>query len=75
MGKPKERPRVSGRQEPRPTDRKFFDLAYEFDQELAKTHLTDLNLKFLDHASPKPGEWQLIRMVANESVPRGKSSA
>ena len=52
-----------------PVGSKFFDIGYEFDQEVARTRLTDLNIKLLEEARPAPGEWALLRMVPNESVP------
>lgn len=69
MGKPQERARASGKGAPRTAGPKFYDLGYDFDQEQAKEHLTDLNLKFLDQVDPKPGEWQVIRMLTSECVP------
>ena len=52
-----------------PIGTRFFDIGYEFDQERARTRLTDLNLKFLEEAAPEIGEWSTIRMVPHESVP------
>jgi hypothetical protein len=55
-----------------PVGSRFFDIGYEFDQELAKHRLTDSNLKMLDEGQPPPNEWRLLRMVPNESVPSGQ---
>lgn len=52
-----------------PVGSRFFDIGYEFDQERARARLTDLNLKLLEEAAPQPGEWAILRMVPNESVP------
>jgi hypothetical protein len=54
---------------PAPVGSRFFDIGYEFDQERARTRLTDINLKFLEEARPAAGEWTLLRMVAHEHVP------
>lgn len=67
-GKTKERAR------PVPTERtpigsRFFDIGYEFDQERARTRLTDINLKFLQEAEPGTGEWTTVHMVPSERVP------
>ena len=68
-GKAKERARagVSGKQ--LPVGSKFFDIGYEFDQECARTRLTDLNLKILEEARPPLGGWAMVQMVPNECVP------
>ena len=68
-GKTKEhaRPAVTG--ERPPIGSKFFDIGYEFDQDRARTRLTDINLKFLEEAKPAAGEWAMLRMVPNHSVP------
>ncbi len=52
-----------------PVGSKFFDIGYEFDQDRARTRLTDINLKFLEEAKPAANEWVVIRMVPNHSVP------
>jgi len=52
-----------------PIGSRFFDIGYEFDQDRAKHRLNDSNLNILDEAKPAANEWQLVRMVPNESVP------
>jgi len=67
-GKAPERARVAPGPRP-PVGSRFFDIGYEFDQERARTRLTDINVKFLEEARPAPGEWTTVRMVPNERVP------
>jgi len=67
-GKATERARVAPGPRP-PVGSSFFDIGYEFDQERARTRLTDINVKFLEEARPTPGEWTVIRMVPDERVP------
>ena len=64
-----ERARTAPKGERPPIGTRFFDIGYEFDQERARTRLTDLNLKFLEEAAPPVGQWSTIRMVPDESVP------
>lgn len=68
-GKTKEtaRPVPAGKRPP--VGSKLFDIGYEFDQERARTRLTDINLKFLEEARPPANEWAVVRMVPNHSVP------
>jgi hypothetical protein len=68
-GKTTERSRAAATGERPPIGTRFFDIGYEFDQERARTRLTDVNLKFLEEAAPEIGEWKMIRMVPDESVP------
>jgi hypothetical protein len=67
-GKAEHAPAKPGAPRP-PVGSRFFDIGYEFDQERARTRLTDLNLKLIEEAAPAPGEWRVLRMVPNESVP------
>ncbi len=69
FGKTTERSKSVPKGERPPIGTRFFDIGYEFDQERARTRLTDLNLKFLEEAAPERGEWRVIHMVPNESVP------
>jgi hypothetical protein len=55
--------------EPAIVGARFFDIGYRFDQEHAKTRLTDLNLKLLEEAHPDAGEWRTVHLVPHESVP------
>jgi hypothetical protein len=71
-GKTKERPRNPVRGEMPAIGSRFFDIGYEFDQERARTRLTDVNLKLLEEAHPQPGEWKIIYMVPNERIPGGE---
>lgn len=68
-GKTTERPKTVPPGGRPPVGARFFDIGYEFDQERARTRLTDVNLKFLEEAAPNPDEWRLLRMVPQESVP------
>ena len=68
-GKTTERARTTPSGERPPIGTRFFDIGYEFDQERARTRLTDINLKFLEEAQPAPDEWKIIHMVPRESVP------
>jgi hypothetical protein len=68
-GKATERSRAAATGERPPIGTRFFDIGYEFDQERARTRLTDVNLKFLEEAAPEAGEWKIIQMVPHESVP------
>jgi hypothetical protein len=68
-GKATERTRPTPPGERPPVGSKFFDIGYEFDQERARTRLTDVNLKFLEEARPGLGEWAVVQMVPNECVP------
>lgn len=52
-----------------PIDTRFFDIGYKFEQEQAKTRLTDVNVKFLEQTQPAPGDWALLHMVPEERVP------
>jgi hypothetical protein len=67
-GKARERPRA-GRQPPPPVGSRFFDIGYDFNQEQAKTRLTDVNLRFLEEARPAADEWRTVHTVPGESVP------
>src|SRR5258706_4898382 len=71
-GKPEERTRPVAPADRPPVGSRFFDIGYEFDQERARTRLSDINLKFLEEAQPEPGEWTMLRMVPAESVPAGE---
>ncbi len=68
-GKTTERGRPVASGERPPIGTRFFDIGYQFDQETARTRLTDLNLKFIEEAAPEIGEWRVIHMVPQESVP------
>jgi hypothetical protein len=68
-GKTTERTRRAAGAARPPFGSRFFDIGYAFDQEHARTRLTDINLKFLEEAQPSPGEWSLLRMVPEESIP------
>lgn len=52
--KPAEKPTVGSR---------FYRSGIGFDQEVARTRLTDLNLKLLQEANPAPGEWGYVRLA------------
>jgi hypothetical protein len=67
-GKPAERARVAPPERP-PCGSRFFDIGYEFDQDRARTRLTDINLKFLEEARPTLGQWSTLYMVPAERVP------
>jgi hypothetical protein len=67
-GKANERTRPAAA-ERAPVGSRFFDIGYEFDQERARTRLSDINLKFLEEAHPDAGEWTTVCMVPSESVP------
>ena len=62
-----ERQRVTA--ERAPCGARFFDIGYAFDQDRARTRLTDINLKFLEEARPSPGEWSTLHMVPGEQLP------
>ncbi|TMA76932.1 MAG: hypothetical protein E6J72_16355 [Deltaproteobacteria bacterium] len=68
-GKTDERTRPSAPAARAPVGSRFFDIGYAFDQEGARTRLSDINLKFLEEARPVPGQWTTLRMVPAESVP------
>jgi hypothetical protein len=68
-GKTSERARPTPPAERAPVGSRFFDIGYEFDQEGARTRLSDINLKFLEEARPDAGEWVTLHMVPTESVP------
>ncbi len=67
-GKASERPRLRTG-EPPPVGSRFFDIGYEFVQEHARTRLTDINLKLLEEAQPRLGEWSTLHLVPDEHVP------
>src|SRR5689334_24868349 len=67
-GKPVERARVAPPERP-PCGSRFFDIGYQFDQDQARTRLTDINLKFIEEARPALGQWTTLFMVPNERVP------
>lgn len=67
-GKTSERARPVPPAERGPVGSRFFDIGYTFDQEQARTRLSDINLKFLEEARPDAGEWATMRMVPTESV-------
>ncbi len=68
-GKTKERARSIPAGERPPVGSRFFDIGYDYDQERARTRLTDINMKFLEEARPGLGEWTTVRMVPRENVP------
>src|SRR6266436_6452884 len=51
-GKTDERTRPSAPAARAPVGSRFFDIGYAFDQEGARTRLSDINLKFLEEARP-----------------------
>ena len=67
-GKAKERPRGHA-DAPQQIGSKFFAVAEGFDQEQARTRLTDLNLQILDEARPPVGEWRVVYTVPNQRLP------
>jgi hypothetical protein len=68
-GKVQERARPASPGERPPVGSRFFDIGYEFDQERARTRLSDINLKFLEEARPDLGTWTTLHMVPDEHVP------
>lgn len=48
---------------PGPAGSQFFQVAKDFEQERAKEHLTDNNLKLLVAADPPEGGWGYVRMT------------
>ncbi|HJQ82672.1 MAG TPA: hypothetical protein VKA21_01245 [Candidatus Binatia bacterium] len=48
---------------------RFFRTGDGFEQDRARLRLTDSNLKWLDEASPAPGEWAVVRVLSGERVP------
>jgi hypothetical protein len=65
QGKSRERAKPEERQAP--AGAQFFTSVEDYDQEQAREHLTDLNLKLLAQASPAPGEWAYLPLVAERS--------
>jgi hypothetical protein len=64
-GRPIERP-------PAQFGARFFRTGDGFEQERARTRLTDSNLKWLEEASPPPDGWAVIRVLPSERMPEGK---
>jgi hypothetical protein len=48
---------------------RFFRTGDGFEQERARMRLTDSNLKWLEEASPTPGEWAVVHMLEGERFP------
>ena len=71
-GKSEERARPATPATRAPVGSRFFDIGYEFDQERARTRLSDINVKFLEEARPAQGEWTTLRMVPSEAIPAGQ---
>ncbi len=60
----KQRERAPASAAPRPpVGSRFYRSGVGFDQEIARTRLTDLNLKLLQEANPAPGEWGYVRLA------------
>jgi hypothetical protein len=62
-----------GREQAKPEERQapagatFFRSVEGYDQEQAREHLTDLNLKLLAQADPTPGEWGYVALLDERS--------
>jgi hypothetical protein len=65
QGKGRERAKPQERQAP--AGAQFFRSVEDYDQEQAREHLTNLNLKLLTQANPAPGEWAYLPLVAERS--------
>lgn len=65
QGKSRERAKPEERQAP--AGALFFRSVEGYDQEQAREHLTDLNLKLLTQANPAPGEWAYLPLLAERS--------
>ncbi len=50
-----------------PVGMKFYAAAADYDQELAKEHLTDNNLRLARSANPPLGGWAYVRLTEEES--------
>jgi hypothetical protein len=48
---------------------RFFRTGDGFEQERARIRLTDSNLKWLEEATPAPGSWAIVHVLAGERVP------
>lgn len=65
QGKSRERAKPEERQAP--AGAQFFRSVEGYDQEQAREHLTDLNLKLLAQANPAPGEWAYLPLIEERS--------
>ncbi len=65
QGKGRERVKPEERQAP--AGAQFFRSVENYDQEQAREHLTNLNLKLLAQADPAPGEWAYLPLVEERS--------
>lgn len=68
QGKSRERARPEERQAP--AGAQFFRSVEGYDQEKARENLTDLNLKLLTQANPRPGLWEYLPLVEERSSPK-----
>ncbi|MBI3302117.1 MAG: hypothetical protein HYZ72_08600 [Deltaproteobacteria bacterium] len=65
QGKSGERIKPEERQAP--VGALFFRSVEDYDQERAREHLTDLNLKLLAQANPAPGQWAYLPLLPERS--------
>jgi hypothetical protein len=63
QGKPREQHRTELRQNESVAGASFFRVAAGYDQETARSHLTDLNLKLLEEGNPPAQGWGYLRMT------------
>lgn len=52
-----------------PVAMSFYTVARDYDQERAKEHLTDNNLRIAREANPQPGEWVQVSMTEEHYSP------
>ncbi len=65
QGKSKEK--VAPQARSAPAGAQFFRTVEDYDQEQAREHLTDLNVKLLAQATLVPGEWAYLALLAEHS--------
>ena len=68
QGKNRERAKPEERQAP--AGAQFFRSVEGYDQEQAREHLTNLNVKLLAQANPVPGEWAYLPLMGERSPAR-----
>ncbi|MFQ5667387.1 MAG: hypothetical protein ACE5I7_13290 [Candidatus Binatia bacterium] len=54
--------KVKVKRPPGPAGSRFFQVAHDFEQERAREHLTDNNLKLVSAANPPAGGWGYVRL-------------